>query len=559
MAGAWDVVETVPSGGGTWDVVETKPARTPEERLLRAVVQPARGFNESLATTLGAIPDLIGAGMRGIGIPNSPAPQQYTNLARRGVNAMATAGGMFPDAPVAETRTEKFLYGAGKGVGDAASIMMPATAVAQAGGRGAQIAQMLAAQPATQVAAGAMGGGVGEATGNPYLGMAASLATPVAMSAAGRLLQPVRPSVTPETQRLINAAQREGIPLMPGQRTGSKSLTTLENVFDTLPFTAGPAEAERQLQREAVSRASLLRAGTNADFASPDVLRATRQRIVGVMNEVADRNVMEITPAVRGELNGLAAEVTRLYPNEATPVVARINEVLGKEVAGAVPGQLYRRLDSELGRQIRGTTNNGNIQDALIKLRNTLRGAMDASISPEDQAAWAEARRQFANFAVTREAMSGAGADVAKGNVSPLRLQQAMQRSVGRNQYAEGFGDQNDLAKIGQAFLRPTPDSGTAGRSYWQGLLTTGVPGGVGMGSMMAGADPMAAILAGGASLAAPRAAQAIYNSPAVRSYLINGVPGTAGIVRQAPQLNRGLAAALLNERLKGELVASRP
>ena len=93
MAGAWDVVETVPSGGGTWDVVETKPARTPEERLLRAVVQPARGFNESLATTLGAIPDLIGAGMRGIGIPNSPAPQQYTNLARRGVNAMATAGG----------------------------------------------------------------------------------------------------------------------------------------------------------------------------------------------------------------------------------------------------------------------------------------------------------------------------------------------------------------------------------------------------------------------------------------------------------------------------------
>lgn len=558
MAGAWNVVETAPAGGGTWDVVEHKPARTPEERLSRAVVQPARGFNESLATTLGAIPDLIGAGMRGIGIPNSPEPQQYTNLARRGINAVATAGGMFPDAPVAETGTEKFLYGAGKGVGDAASIMMPATAVAQAGGRRAQIAQMLAAQPSTQVAAGAMGGGVGEATGNPYLGMAASLATPVAMSAAGRLLQPVRPNLTPEMQRLIAIAGQEGIPLTPAQQTGSKPLRYMEGAFDTLPFTAGPAETQRQVQRTAFNRASLLRSGTNADVATPEVINAARARIGGVIREVADRNVMEITPPVRAELNGLAAEMQRLYPNEvARPVVARIEEVLGKEVAGAVPGQLYRRLDSELGKQIRNTSD-GIARDGLTRVRDTLRGAMDASITPADQAAWQEARRQYANLMVTAKAASGAGADTAVGNVSPLALRQAIDQSTGQG-FRYGRGDQNDLARIGQAFLRPPPDSGTAGRLYWQGLLTGSIPGGAGGGAMMAGADPMTAVLTAAGALAAPRMAQAAYNSPAVRDYLINGVPGTAGIVRQAPQLNRGLAAALLNERLKGELVASRP
>src|SRR5438046_1721891 len=62
-----------------------------------------------------------------------------------------------------------------------------------------------------------------------------------------------------------------------------------------------------------------------------------------------------------------------------------IDDIAGQAQAGggtAIPGQVYARYDSELGRAVTGAT--GSTQHALGELRQAMRRAMDRSISPAD-------------------------------------------------------------------------------------------------------------------------------------------------------------------------------
>lgn len=534
------------------------PKRSTDETIARGIGMPAQGFNESFARTVGFLPDTVGAGLRGFGLPSS-SPGFYTELARKGVQGVATLGGLLPDAPKPETTTEKALYGAGEGIGDAASVMLPAGVIANtahAGGLVSNLGRALAAQPVTQAVAGATGGAVREATDSPLAGLAASLATPVGMAAASRAVLPIRPNLSPETQRLIGVAQQEGIPLTAAQQTGSKPLRFLEGAFDNLPLTGGPQEAARQEQRLALNRASLSRSGTGGDVATPDVINQARARIGGVMNDIAERNVLDITPQHEAALNGIADEITQNYPADvARPVIARINEVLNHPEGRTIPGQFYKNLDSKIAKQLNDVQ--GVQRTALGEVRDVLRTAMDDSISPADQAAWQEARRQYANLMVTAKAASGAGEAGATGNVSPLGLRQAVDQGTGQG-YKFGRGDQNDLARIGQAFLRSAPDSGTAGRSYMQGLLTTGIPGGAGGAALASGGGLTSALLAAGGGLVAPRIAQAAYNSAPMQRYLTQGIPGMAGLANQAPDMNAALALALSAPYVKNQATGPR-
>ncbi len=545
--------------GSAW-IPEPGPERSAAERVGRGLVMPAAGFNEHLAGTLGALPDAVGAGMRAVGLPSSK-PGQYTDWARQGLQFVTGV------PPKPENAMEKALMGLGGGVADAASVLIPATAVAQgarAGGMASQLAQALAAQPVAQIASGAVGGAVGEGTGSPLLGLAASMATPFAMQGAARLAQPVRTNLPPEMQRLAQQAGAEGIKLTPAQATGSRTLKNMEAVFDQLPFTGAAQQDIHQAQRTAFNRASLARSGTVADVATPDVLRTARNRIGQEIGDIANRNVLQVTPQLGTQLTTIEDSLRFLPAEAAGPIRARLEQLKGMMIVppqggGAqmtVPGASYRMLDSQLGHSITNTSN-GDLRAALGDLRETLRTAMDASISPADQQAWQQARRQYANLMTTARATGGAGAEAAMGNVSPLQLRSALDQSTGRG-YVFGQGDQNDLARIGQAFLRPVPDSGTAGRTFMQNMLTGGglASGGAGAG-MMAGGLP-GALMGGAATLAGPRIAQAIYNTAPMQTYLTQGIPALAGMVNAAPQMNSPLAAALLAAHAKDALPGPR-
>lgn len=173
--------------GGEWKPVPG-PQTSAGEKAARVAEFGARGLVDSALETIGAIPDMGTRAMRAMGLTDQ-APDYYTQKLKGAVNSALkalphpTVGG--PQAPTGAI--ERGAYGAGRGAADAASIMVPAAIVgktAKAGSATQAVAKTMASQPVMQTAAGMAGGSVGEATGNPYLGMAAALSVPAASAVA---------------------------------------------------------------------------------------------------------------------------------------------------------------------------------------------------------------------------------------------------------------------------------------------------------------------------------------------------------------------------------------
>jgi hypothetical protein len=490
------------------------------------------------------------------------------NLGIRGVNALAgteipqirpvgeTVAGLADTdgLPTPNTPEERRNSAIIQPVASALTGIGAGTALGQAGSQGAQaIGRALATQPLTQATSAGVGGYVANETDSPLMGTAAALATPFAIAGARRAITPVANVNSPGRQALVDAAEREGIRLQAGQATGSRFLQNVESQFEQLPLTSGPQRAIREEQGRDFIRAAWRRAGENADETTPATINAARNRIGGTIKTIANRNTLIFTPQLNSELAQIE-DGLRFIPKEiAGPVRERISQLRDMQVAptpaaaagGApptVPGAAYRLLDSEIGKNIRNSRD-GTYQAALTELRETIRRAMDASISPADAADWQQARRQYANLMVIANAARGAGAGAAEGMMSPLALRQALDTSTGGG-YAFGRGDMNELARIGQALLRAPPDSNTAGRTYANNLLTgqnlfSGAALGAGAsgGAMMGG--PVGAAVGAVGSLALPRMVQMLMNSGAGQAYLRNQVAAN-------PTITQDLARALL-------------
>lgn len=352
-------------------------------------------------------------------------------------------------------------------------------------------------------------GGAGQAVGNVI----------------GRALKPVQSSLTPVEQQLAAAAQARGIPLTAGQATGSRPLQIAESVMENLPFTSGPQSAIRQSQQTAFNRAVGETFGTTADALTPQVMGSARNTIGQRFTDLAGRNTLSVDNALLSSLSQVDDSARRyLTPDVGRVVLNRLDDVLARVENGQMSGVAYRNLDSELGRAMRGTAN-GDLRNALGDLRTSLRSAMDRSISPADQAAWSEARRQYANLMT----VAPVAAKNEAGDVSARTLLAAA-NTGNRGARFGGPSELAELGRIGRAFVADQiPNSGTAQRQLMQSLLTGG--GGAGIGaltSMATGNDPMQGMLLGagvtGAGLLAPRIAQAAMNSGAGQAYLTRGL-----------------------------------
>lgn len=531
----------------TWERWTKEDGRSTGEQVARGVGLFGKGVNDAIGTAAAAPLEAVNwlmkqpgravEAMTGANVPNVlPEGGFYADKARGALNAFGRN-----DTP--ETTVEKAAYGAGQGVGNAVSVMAPAGAVAglaRAGSTTANVAGQLAAQPVAQVAAGAVGGAVGEATDNPWLGAAASLAVPAGIGVARAIASPGGTRISPEMRRLVGVAENEGIPLTAGQITGSSPMRTMESVFGKLPSTARRQEAINDAQRVAFNRSVMARAGeTQAERATPDVIQGFLDRAGQTIQTVAARNTLNVDRAAMQRVQGIADDATRfLTRDQGGPVRNRIQDFISKitvnpnGMTASVEGEAFARLDSALSRQIRNTTD-GNARHALSQLQEAMRDAMNVSMSGQDAALWAEARRHYANGKIIEKAMNAQNAQSVAGNIPPASLSQAVASGSG-NRFARGRGDLNDLARVGRAFIQDaTPDSGTAQRLAMQGLISGGVLGG---GSMMS-PGMIGGALAG---IAVPKAAQMAYYSPMIQRYLTQQIGA-----QSLPQVTPGLLGAV--------------
>lgn len=379
---------------------------------------------------------------------------------------------------------------------------------------------------------------------NTAFGAGAGTAGQAAGNLIGRAIRPVASRLSPEQQALASAAQREGIPLTAGQATGSRPLQITESVLENLPLTSGPQLAGREAQQRAFTAAALRRAGIGGDSAGAGALLGQKQALGGTLGDIAERNAIDFNAGLTDRLAAIVDDAAQhLPPDAAAKVSGMVDKVLSQvDRQGVMSGTNYQGWREPL----RSLASKG---DETGRYFSQIRGALDdafkAQLQGGEAEAFGQASRQYANLKTIMGAMGGAGNLPAAGQIAPAQLGAALARSVGREGRALGRGDLNEIARIGQTFVREqVPNSGTAQRQMIQALLTSAGGAGAGGGTALAmGRDPVEGMAVGAGigagALVAPRVAQALMNSPAGQAYLTRGLLPISDAERAA------LAAAL--------------
>lgn len=363
-------------------------------------------------------------------------------------------------------------------------------------------------------------------------------AVPLVGSAVSRVISPVRNRLTPEAQRLAEAAKDEGIPLTAAQATGSRPLQALESVFGTLPLTAGPQQAIQQTQRNAFNRAALSRINEAGDSVTPEVLDAASKRIGGDFKKLSAQTTVKLDEPFVKEVTDVFTKYNDRLEVQKRPIFENfVKEILGDGTRlDPMKGAVYQTVRSDLSRMAKGYGGSDpTLAAALRGLRDALDEAAERSMPEQLKGDWKEARRQWGNLRTLEKASANTTTQTAAGNLQPTQLAQAVRQQHPRA-YGFGAGEMNDLSRVGNTFVRDqAPNSGTPERTALMSLMTGGGGAGLAIG------DPLVAGAAVAAPLLGPRAVQMVYNSRPVQAYLKNQVAANA-----APRINEGLLAAVL-------------
>jgi hypothetical protein len=405
--------------------------RTPGERILTQGVESALG-----AATGGAI----------------------ASTARGLIPAVAPA---VAPATAAQTLQQAATQAAGQYARSASASPVLTTAGAGTGGAAAQLSSERGGTPGQNILAGLIGG---------------ALPT-VAASAATRAVTPFTSNINPEQQRLLTAAREQyGLQPTAGQALGIPRLQYMENVASELPGAVRMRAAQPQQER-AFQSAVMRQANVPGDLATPEALRQARNVAGGRIRELA-----ETTPVIPVNTPEFADDLTKVVRDYYKTPQAVQKEAFANwvtEIAstgGAMSGTQYQEIRRQINDQAKRYSRSSvaaerDYGEALRGVRNALDNAFERATSKTKREDLTQARRDYALAKTIERAAGGAGG--ASGEISGPRFRQAVEAEAPAL-YRQGYGDLNELARIGSTFYPRLPQSGTEARASARAMLSPG-------------------------------------------------------------------------------------
>ena len=507
-------------GLGTRDVIEGATALP--GMALDAATWPARALIRQFGGTVTAPSGLIRTGVDATGLPQ---PETPTEKAISGIVQ-----------PVAGTLTG---VGAGRALSTAAAPTVRA------------VGDALSAQPVTQAVAAGAGGAVGEATGDPNLGLATSVLVPVAGAGIGAGARAIEQAALGSRISEADAAlgriaqQKYGIPINATDLTDNSIIRIGADQAGKLPFSGavGAAVAKQRAWQGAIAREM---GESDATAFQPHVMTRAATRIGQTFDDVAGRTHMppEQTAWLTDELDALSQRADKiLLQGEATPIRNQINELksLVAKNDGTLTGEQYQRLTRSNSDLSLLEKRNDNVGDFAGLMRDAIDDAFARSASVADQDALRQARYQYRVMRTVDQLAAGSRG----GDISPDAFMQKVLTASRRfdpptaGMAYTGGGEIGELARIGK-LMRAAPQTGTADR------LT--INAGVGAGLAGGYLTPESALLTAGA-LGANRLAGNYLRSGATAQRLIDNTIGAEGVPVNAllRAMRTGNVAALEN------------
>ena len=294
--------------------------------------------------------------------------------------------------------------------------------------------------------------------------MMAALSTPFAQAAATPLMRRAAIGDPSEVRGYMAGTQRpQSVDLLrrmgvedisAGQELGSEALMRLEG-------RVGPSTPARQQVTQAVLRET----GTDAPLATPDVMKATRDRL-GSTFDMADAMAGGAPTRAEGgrmitALDEAEGAITvGKVPNKLKDIVKDFGEA---SFAGdAIDPRDIAKTRRDLNKAMTTYASSGDMinyelaYDLLQVLDDMVERQIQA-IDPDMVAQLGQARQQYRSFLTAERALNRAGSDPASGIISPEALASAVRRREGVS-YMRGTGSElAELARASQEVLTPLP------------------------------------------------------------------------------------------------------
>jgi hypothetical protein len=446
--------------------------------------------------------------------------------------------------PVPQTEGEKLASALKQGLvgtvsGQGAGALMKSAAPA--------VSKFLTSQPVQQmvssVPASIAAHFAGEATGDhwytPLVQTAAGMVggmTPSAALAAGRkVATPLNISNPPETQRLINVAEKEGIDLTPGVKSGSRPLQVAESVLAQLPFSAGPQKKVYANTREQFNQAVLKKAGIDDKYVSPPVLDKAFKSIGKEFDDLVDQTPpLRVTPEFDAKIKTVFYDnifkiARRLDANQKSIFSGYVEDFdnLFKQAkaggSGVIDPQSYKDLATDLRTTIREAKDPA-LKRSLGVMQNALDDLLEQNSSKQLRDQWSDTRNRYRNLLIVDKAAgAGTGETRISGDIPFAGFRQAVD-AADQEGFARGRGQYNDLARVGDLLADKIPNSGTSERTFMQKLIAdpVGTLAAPAVGYGAAGLTATVSAPAAAAGLASPYLVQKFINSPAGAKYILN-------------------------------------
>lgn len=489
-----------------------------------------RSFGEAVT----GLAKSAGAGLVRGAVGFSTLPGNLEALGRAGINA---AAGLVGSGPVVDPDTFSVNYNdfMGRLENKVGPLYKPQTtaekyvgtiaefAPAALGGGGSLVSK------ATSVVAPAVvsetAGQLTEGTSyEPVARIAGALAGTRLPNVAARTVTPA--PADPARQAAVQTLQNEGVTaLTAGQRTGNNRLRWVEDATASFPGGGGRATAMQTQAAEQYTQAALRRAGINAIRATQDVMDDAFRAIGNEFDQFAEQATVKGSPMFGQRLSRLADQYeNNVPPVMQVPAVRKAANDIAAKVASpqGMSGPEFASYRSELRRLQRGMKQNPAGSEAVGRMIENLDAQMVRSAPKGQGPAYAgklqDLNKRYRNMLAIEDAAGGAGENVANGLISPAKLREAVKRQ-NKKDYTRGRSELGRLAKAGEGVMRPLPSSGTAERSFAQGVVSA--PGTM-VGGFVGGGDLVTMGLAGLAPWAAKAGTARALMSRPVQNYLAN-------------------------------------